>query len=46
MYETRAATAGENPDWVHVSYVSEEKNRNQMLRAYRNRGKTAYKVIK
>ena len=35
-----------NPDWVHVSYVSEEKNRNKMLKAYRNNGKTAYKVIK
>ena len=35
-----------NPDWVHVSYVSEEKNRNKMLRAYKNNGKTAYKVIK
>ncbi len=36
----------ENPDWVHVSYVSEEKNRNKMLKAYKNNGKTAYKVIK
>ena len=35
-----------NPDWVHVSYVSEEKNRNKMLKAYKNNGKTAYKVIK
>ena len=37
---------GENPDWVHVSYVSEEKNRNKMLRAYKNRGRTAYEIIK
>ena len=36
----------ENPDWVHVSYVSEKKNRNKMLKAYKNNGKTAYKVIK
>ncbi len=36
----------ENPDWVHVSYVSEENNRNKMLKAYKNNGKTAYKVIK
>ena len=35
-----------NPDWVHVSYVSEEKNRNKMLKAYKNKGRTAYKVIK
>ena len=35
-----------NPDWIHVSYVSEEKNRNKMLKAYKNNGKTAYKVIK
>ena len=37
---------GENPDWVHVSYVSEEKNRNKMLIAYKNRGRTAYEIIK
>jgi len=35
----------DNPDWVHVSYVSEEKNRNRCLRAYRTNGKTAYGVI-
>ena len=25
----------DNPDWVHVSYVSEENNRNRCLRAHR-----------
>jgi len=31
-----------NPDWVHVSYVSEEKNRNKILKAVRDDGKTKY----
>ena len=35
----------ENPDWVHVSYVSEEQNRNRCLQAYKENGKTKYKVI-
>ena len=35
----------DNPDWVHVSYVSEEKNRRRCLKAYREDGKTKYKVI-
>ena len=35
----------DNPDWVHISYVSENKNRNRCLRAHRNNGKTAYGVI-
>jgi zinc D-Ala-D-Ala carboxypeptidase len=34
-----------NPDWVHVSYVSEEENRNRCLKAYRKDGKTQYMVI-
>ena len=34
-----------NPDWVHVSYVSEDKNRNRCLQAYKENGKTKYKVI-
>ena len=34
-----------NPDWVHVSYVSEEQNRNRCLQAYKENGKTKYKVI-
>ena len=35
----------ENPDWVHISYVSEEKNRNRCLKAYKEKGKTQYKII-
>ena len=34
-----------NPDWVHVSYVSDEDNRNRCLKAYREGGKTKYMVI-
>ena len=34
-----------NPDWVHVSYVSEDKNRNRCLQAYKENGKTKYKII-
>ena len=32
----------ENPDWVHVSYVSDSVNRNRILKAVRNKGKTQY----
>ena len=35
----------DNPDWVHVSYVSPEGNRNRCLKAYRESGKTKYMVI-
>ena len=35
----------DNPDWVHISYVSPEENRNRCLKAYREDGKTKYKVI-
>ena len=35
----------DNPNWVHVSYVSPEKNRNRCLKAYKENGKTKYKVI-
>ena len=35
----------DNPDWVHVSYVSEEQNRNRCLQAYKENGKTKYKII-
>ena len=35
----------ENPNWVHVSYVSEEENRNRCLKAYREGSKTKYMVI-
>ena len=35
----------DNPNWIHVSYVNEIDNRNRCLRAYRDKGKTKYKVI-
>ena len=35
----------DNPDWVHISYVSPDKNRNRCLKAYRDDGKTKYMVI-
>lgn len=35
----------ENPDWVHVSYVSAQENRGKCLRAYREEGKTKYMYI-
>ena len=34
-----------NPDWIHVSY-SKEKNRGQILRATKVKGKTQYSVLK
>ena len=35
----------DNPDWVHISYVSEEDNRRRCLKAERKNGKTTYSVI-
>ena len=35
----------DNPNWVHVSYISKEDNRNRCLKAYRENGKTCYEVI-
>ena len=34
-----------NPNWVHVSYVSPEDNRNRCLKAYKENKKTKYKII-
>ena len=34
-----------NPSWIHVSYVSKESNRNRILKATKENGKTTYKVI-
>jgi len=34
-----------NPNWVHVSYVSPQQNRNRCLKAYKEKGKTKYMVI-
>ena len=35
----------DNPNWIHVSYVSEFDNRNRCLKAYKDKGKTKYMVI-
>ena len=35
----------DNPDWIHVSYVSAEENRGRCLRASRKNGKTTYSII-
>ena len=35
----------DNPIWVHVSYISEDDNRNRCLKAYKENGKTKYIVI-
>ena len=34
-----------NPNWVHVSYVNDEDNRNRCLKAYKENNKTRYMVI-
>ena len=34
-----------NPDWVHVSYVSNDQNRNRCLKAERVNGKAVYSII-
>ena len=33
------------PNWVHISYVSKEENRNKCLKAYKEHNRTKYKVI-
>ena len=35
----------DNPNWVHVSYVSKGDNRNRCLKAYREQGRSKYMVI-
>jgi zinc D-Ala-D-Ala carboxypeptidase len=35
----------DNPDWVHVSYVSVDENRRRCLKAERTKGKTVYSII-
>ena len=35
----------DNPDWVHVSYVDHDFNRQRCLKAYKENGKTKYQVI-
>jgi len=34
-----------NPDWIHVSYVSDSENRSRSLKAIKKNGKTSYQVI-
>jgi len=35
----------DNPNWVHVSYLSPDKNRNRCLKAYKENGRTKYMTI-
>lgn len=35
----------ENPDWLHVSYVSPDENRRRCLKASKKNGKTVYSII-
>ena len=35
----------DNPNWLHVSFVSAEKNRGRCLKAYKKKGRTYYEVI-
>ncbi len=35
----------DNPDWVHVSYVSPKENRQRCLLACKDNGKTKYSII-
>ena len=34
-----------NPSWLHISYVSKKENRNRVLRAVRENGKTRYELF-
>lgn len=35
----------ENPDWIHVSYISDDGNRKRVMRAEKINGKTNYRYI-
>ena len=35
----------DNPNWIHVSYVSEDSNRRRCLKAYKVQGRSKYIVI-
>ena len=35
----------DNPNWVHVSYVSKDSNRRRCLKAYREQGRSKYMII-
>jgi len=45
MYNWIKENLDMNPNWVHISYVSEEDNRNRCLKAYKDDRKTKYKII-
>jgi|TARA_B100000085_G_scaffold222404_2_gene207463 hypothetical protein len=34
-----------NPDWVHVSFISESDNRGRVMKAVKENGKTSYQLI-
>ncbi len=34
-----------NPDWIHVSYISNDENRGRVMQAEKINGKTKYKYI-
>ena len=34
-----------NPDWVHVSFISESDNRGRAMKAVKENGKTSYQLI-
>jgi zinc D-Ala-D-Ala carboxypeptidase len=34
-----------NPDWVHISYISESENRGRALKAKKVKGKTTYQIV-
>jgi len=42
IYEFGDAT---NPSWVHCSFLSKKENRNRVLRAVKNNGKTSYQIF-
>ena len=35
----------DNPNWVHVSYVSKDSNRRRCLKAYKEQGRSKYMII-
>ena len=35
----------DNPDWVHISYVSADENRRRCLKAEKQKGRTVYSII-
>ena len=35
----------DNPNWIHVSYISEDSNRRRCLKAYKEQGRSKYMVV-